>query len=230
MLFRSPFRFVEQLIQETTGVPQITSRVIHTVTLPEQTLATLAKDDANIEAARRSLKAQLDASLWELLAPHPIESCAALLYEVRDTVCKVEHIHRWRRALMGRKGDDGTDAAPALGKLETLQAQVHVLESAIAQKGGWKAAVYLDSGDLNLEVHLAYWSPEEQKSMLLETKAVLLADLDRLKGARLAERRKNQVLVKDLTKQIRDLEAALALERAQERNAEIGRASCRERV
>ena len=54
---------LEAFIEQTGDVPQIASRVMHTITLPEQTLDTLKTNDQSLVKARAELQSLLDASL-----------------------------------------------------------------------------------------------------------------------------------------------------------------------
>ena len=54
---------LEAFVTQTSGVPQIASRVMQMLGLPEETLATLSQNDAALKAARQELNEMLDASM-----------------------------------------------------------------------------------------------------------------------------------------------------------------------
>ena len=54
---------LDAFITQTSEVPQIASHVMHMLSLPEETLATIAGDDQALTDARNELNEMLDASL-----------------------------------------------------------------------------------------------------------------------------------------------------------------------
>lgn len=60
---------------------------------------------------------------------------------------------------------------------ELLRARLEVITKAVENKGGWRAAVFLDTGEVNVEVDVKPWPPEEGLLMLQTVKDALLLQL-----------------------------------------------------
>eukprot|EP00752_Nemacystus_decipiens_P003048 g2825.t1 len=110
-----------------------------------------------------------------------VEAAQALLVEVTKTAAKHRTISAWTTVVMGHGGDNGKKRGGATcgasaRSLESMHARQDratllmtektVLEEVVQAFGGWEAAVFLDSGVVNLDVDVATWPIEDQVAIL----------------------------------------------------------------
>lgn len=96
-------------------------------------------------------------------------------------------------------------------RLDLLATQLDVLSEFIDVAGGWRAAVVLGHGFVNVDADVAYWKPDERQAMLTEIvkylKAQSATEAHRARAAaEKAERERNK-----LEARLKQLQAELAL-------------------
>ena len=95
-----------------------------------------------------------------------------------------------------------------------LEHQHALLAAAVQDAGGWRQALFLPSGDVDLGVNLAVWSEPNQLLMLAEIKSYLEAKLDEQFATLSAEKDKFRLLVMEGRQMLEDEHHAVVEEQA----------------
>ena len=146
---------------------------------------------------RQALVQIQDEMILEL-AQFGVEPCAALRSQLEKTFLKRKTMNAWK-GMLGSNNDSDDKS------MWELPPQLSSLKDAIEAAGGWRAALYLDSGDVNLRCVIDNWPPKDQIEMLLDVRAFLERDvaektqaLDTVEIKREGEKEKVKKLESDL--------------------------------
>ena len=165
----------------------VTSRMLATAqTDLDQTLQELeqAPDSDELVARRQQLEQDV-AALQETMGQVGNGSTgvsAAMLAEVEKTLDFVD-----------AKGSEETGTSSR--RRNILLQQREILSERVATDGSWRDALYLDSGDVDLNINLSHWSPDEQLQIQAEQKSYLEQKMDEQFQTLNAEKDKFRLLV-----------------------------------
>ena len=118
---------------------------------------------------QREALMQIEDEMLGEITTFGVEPCAALRFQLDRTFLKRKTMNAWK-GMLGNNND--TEDKSML----ELPNQLASLALAIESGGGWRAALYLDSGDINLHCVIANWSMKDQVEMLLDIRAFLEVD------------------------------------------------------
>jgi len=104
------------------------------------------------------------------LAQFGVEPCAALRSQLDKTFLKRKTMNAWK-GMLGSANDE-TDKS-----MYELPPQLESLKLAIEAGGGWRAAMYLNNGDINLRCEISHWPLRDQVEMLTDVRAALEGDV-----------------------------------------------------
>ena len=126
--------------------------------------------DPQLVESRETLEMFKEEMIGEL-AHFGVHSCAALRAEIERTWLKNKMLQQWK-SVMGGGNADKSDKSSYRIQYE-MPAQIKSLKHAIDMGGGWKAALYLSTGDINLDCEVKDWPQLDQIQMLKRIKEYL---------------------------------------------------------
>ena len=156
---------------------------------------------------REALMQIQDEMLMEL-TQFGVDPCAALRSQLEKTFLKRKTMNAWKGMLGGANDSDDKS-------IYELPPQLESLKLAIEAGGGWRAALYLDSGDINLHCLVANWPPKDQIEMLLDIRAFLESELEQKTASLSTVELKREGEKEKITKLEHDLKALRKSSKAQ---------------
>jgi hypothetical protein len=148
---------------------------------------------------------------WKAAAAKPKRSNSAGLEGLADDASAGSLVSRGDGASLAA-ADAAQGASQSQLRLNLLEAQLEVLSEFIDAAGGWRAAVLLGPGFVNVDAELSYWRPEERSQMLQEItqflKAQAAADAHKARAAAGKAERERQKLEASVLSLTADLATA----------------------
>ncbi|GMH52341.1 hypothetical protein TL16_g01213 [Triparma laevis f. inornata] len=128
------------------------------------------RNDPQSRETRGTLSAIKEDMVMELVQ-FGVDGCAALRAEIEKQWLKLKMLHQWKSGMMGGggSGDDGDETSFRVQY--EMPAQLAVLKLAIKEGGGWRAALYLSTGDMNINCDLSNWPMTDQVEMYKDIRA-----------------------------------------------------------
>jgi len=151
---------------------------------------------------------------WKAAAAKPKRSNSAGLEGLADDASAGSLVSRGDGASLASlaAADAAQGASQSQLRLNLLEAQLEVLSEFIDAAGGWRAAVLLGPGFVNVDAELSYWRPEERSQMLQEItqflKAQAAADAHKARAAAGKAERERQKLEANVLSLTADLATA----------------------
>lgn len=156
-----------------------------------------SNDVHNLQVLRRSLELQVKE---EVRSQGGTTTTPALITRSRDSSYLSEQSYREEVTAAGPMGvarvstreetgggsDDGRQKQSAAGSsaegderwhAEVLDLRLAAVAKAVEKKGGWRSAVFLDSGEVNMDVDAGPWPPEEGVLILQTVRDALVVQL-----------------------------------------------------
>ncbi|GMI24236.1 hypothetical protein TrCOL_g8515 [Triparma columacea] len=126
--------------------------------------------DPQLIESRETLELFMEEMIGELVN-FGVHSCAALRAEIERTWLKNKMLQQWKSVMGGGKADKSDKSSYRIQY--EMPAQIKSLKQAIDLGGGWKAALYLSTGDINLDCEVKDWPQLDQIQMLKRIKEYL---------------------------------------------------------
>eukprot|EP00937_MAST-01D_sp_MAST-1D-sp2_P000917 g917.t1 len=171
-----------------------------------------APEDSGLQQRHDALAAdvtQLKAQLDAMGSGSGVS--AAVLSEVDRTINFVNS---------GGEGESTGFTATSKRRMSILAKQKKILEDQVGSAGSWQQSLYLESGDVDLNLNLALWPPQEQLQILQEQKQYLSQKLDEQFQTLNAEKDKFRLLVMEGRQMLVDERHKTAEEQARAQDAE----------
>jgi hypothetical protein len=155
--------------------------------MPSPTTASKNTDVEVLKKLRAEALSQQEA-LHDCLTIFDVESAAALRRQVEKEAEQLLVLLSWRslskatrasKLIKADEADKLTQATDSDRRLHILQNQISVLNEYIEAGGGWRAAIVVGPGYVNVEANLEYWHLEEREGMLKEMVKFLKGTLDK---------------------------------------------------
>jgi len=185
------------------------------------------KVDTDLEQLERLRKDALrqEAVLTDCLGMFDVESAAALRRQVEKEAEQLNVLLSWRSLIKAQRSSQtiGVDQAEqehgverSIRRLHIIETQIIVLSDFIETSGGWKAAVVIGQGYVNVDAKTEYWNVDEKVGMLNEMVTYLKSNLESEHEDKISIIEKNDVKVSSLendikTKQLKIEELELEL-------------------
>ena len=126
-------------------------------------------DDPSLIESKATLES-IYADMIDELGSFGVDPLAALRSEIEKTWLKNKMLMQWKSSFGGSNANnDNSKNDMVMYRVQyEMPAQIRVLKYAIKLGGGWRAALYLSTGDVNLDCDLASWPETDQIQMLKE--------------------------------------------------------------
>jgi hypothetical protein len=121
-------------------------------------------------------------ALQNAIQGYGVEPAAALRFAVHENLRRRTVFCAWRAEVLPARTEASNMIIDEQSSddyaIRLLRFQVDVLAEAIAALGGWRAALFLETGGVNLDVDLQVWTPADQLLMLHAIVGRLRQELD----------------------------------------------------